>query len=211
MNQVVVVVENRFMYNNKEMHNNCNSSCYGIICDSCKKLLEFNPIPAYTLFEQELIFDINLNVLEQQFFKLQKICHPDNFVKDNPNQQLLAQQYSVYINDCYKKLQNPYTRAIELLKNLDNNIQLKQKNDESLLLYIIELREELEYLNTKVELKSFKVHIYNLQKETIYKINTSFKNKKYDELPYLINKLSYLDKVFKDIKQKIKSIRNIKT
>lgn len=61
-------------------------------------------------------FEINLQQLEQSYFTAQRQYHPDRFVGKPDGERLAAMQRSADINQAYKTLKDPLTRAQHLLK-----------------------------------------------------------------------------------------------
>jgi len=99
----------------------------------------------FQLFNLELSFDLDLNVLAHSYQTLQKTAHPDKFAHASAQEQLLAVQKSAEINDGYQTLKQPLTRAeyILTLRGIEMPNEQHSFSDSSFLMRQMELREML--------------------------------------------------------------------
>lgn len=90
-------------------------------------------------------YTISLSELEKAYLKLQRKIHPDQFT-NNTNGQLVAVQYSSFINKAYETLRSPLLRAQYLLDlyGITADIETATTNDHDFLMEQIDLRETLE-------------------------------------------------------------------
>lgn len=68
----------------------------------------------FVLFGIEERFALDRPDLDARWRKLQASAHPDKFVADGPAAQRVAMQWSVRINEAYRRLREPLTRAAYL-------------------------------------------------------------------------------------------------
>jgi molecular chaperone HscB len=68
----------------------------------------------FVLFGIEERFALDRPDLDARWRKLQASAHPDKFAADGPAAQRVAMQWSVRINEAYRRLREPLTRAAYL-------------------------------------------------------------------------------------------------
>ena len=102
-------------------------------------------------------FTPDLRRLRKEFLQLQASAHPDRHPEDRKAE---AQALSARINDAYKTLSSPLLRAQYLLSlrgdhsHSDDAAQLGEgKDDQELLLEVLELREQIEEAETEAEVE----------------------------------------------------------
>ncbi len=102
----------------------------------------------FEIFGLPAAFDVDLDLLTDRFFELQKEVHPDRFVSRTDQEKRLAMQWTTLINTASDTLKSPLKRAIYLLGlrgvELAENPQLPPE----FLMEQIELRERLEEIET---------------------------------------------------------------
>ena len=108
----------------------CNSPMSApVVCDYCKSL---NPIPAMTdyfaLLGVERDFEIDESELHHKFLQLNRHAHPDYHTGDSPEVQQLSLSVSAAINDAYRTLKEPASRAGYLLELLGGKSSAEDKS-----------------------------------------------------------------------------------
>ena len=68
----------------------------------------------FTLFGLAPKFSIDRAALDTCWRQLQARVHPDRFAAEGPTAQRLAMQWSVRVNEAYRRLRDPLTRAAYL-------------------------------------------------------------------------------------------------
>ena len=68
----------------------------------------------FTLFGLPERFALDRSDLDARWRRLQGSAHPDRFASEGPAAQRLAMQWSVRINEAYRRLSEPLTRAAYL-------------------------------------------------------------------------------------------------
>lgn len=89
----------------------------------------------FALFRLERSFDLNTDLLQERWKAMQRLTHPDNFASQSAAQQRVSLQWSTRINEAYKRLKNPLSRAIYLseLKGLNLQLQTQTRMPEDFL------------------------------------------------------------------------------
>lgn len=98
----------------------------------------------FELFQLPVTFSIDLDDLANRYFKLQKTSHPDRYVGSSDQEQRLAVQWSMQINEAYQNLRDPLKRAIYLLKQSSVELVENPQMNPAFLIKQIELREEID-------------------------------------------------------------------
>ncbi|KAH9210999.1 hypothetical protein DL95DRAFT_392951, partial [Leptodontidium sp. 2 PMI_412] len=128
--------------------------------------IKSNPIPQtyYEFFPKTLPsgppptgpFHIDTRELRREFLQLQAVAHPDRHPQ---NLKTRAEATSARINEAYKTLQNPLTRAQYLLglRGIDvAEDETAKVDDPELLMEVLDAREEIENAREEEELDEMK-------------------------------------------------------
>ena len=188
-----------------------NTSCWNckslvgynqFFCHKCKKIQKPNHENEFKIFGVEEKFDLNLEELEEKYLKLQKLFHPDKYSTFSEQEIKLSTSHSSLINDAYQKLCDNNARAELLLKVKGYSVLLENRsfNDSDILEQIMDIQNEcLEATN----LESKKKVLKNLNSVILVSLNdlkSSFAEKKYEEANKINIKLSYLEKMKKNLR-----------
>jgi molecular chaperone HscB len=104
------------------------------------------PSNYYDFLGIEHILDLDLKDLEQRFYSLSRKYHPDRFTLKSREQQDAALDATAILNDAYRTLRDPITRAEYLLKENGFDIGEQKSNNVP-----PELLEEVFALNMALE------------------------------------------------------------
>jgi len=109
----------------------CNKPTSSVlVCDYCHTL---NPAAAtvtdyFTLLGLPRRYDIDLQELHRRFVALSRHAHPDFHGGESPEVQGLSLQISAALNDAYRALSDPATRAAYLLELLGGKSSAQDKS-----------------------------------------------------------------------------------
>lgn len=171
-------------------------------CSICNKIQNIRKTNPYDIFNLKQCYLIDNEELEIKYFQLQNIFHPDKFINSAEKEKEISAYESSNINNAYNLLLNNVDRIKILLKlkgykaNPNNE---KSFTDKDLLEEIMELQNRcmsIENENEKVKIKTEiieKIRIIELE------INSNFEKKKIPEIKNLSVKLSYLEKIKKNL------------
>lgn len=171
-------------------------------CSICNKIQNIRKTNPYDIFNLKQCYLIDNEELEIKYFELQNIFHPDKFINSAEKEKEISAYESSNINNAYNLLLNNVDRIKILLKlkgyktNPNNE---KSFTDKDLLEEIMELQNRcmsIENENEKVKIKTEiieKIRIIELE------INSNFEKKKIPEIKNLSVKLSYLEKIKKNL------------
>lgn len=163
----------------------------------------------FELFDLAEKFDIELEVLESNFRKIQAKVHPDRFVTASSAEKLNSMQRATLANEAYQTLKNPATRAKYLLELHGINV-ISETNTvmpTDFLMQQMEWREILEDGATSKSvdvlenlLKEIKLEVKSLQLQLIDLLDVK---KDFNSATDATRKYIFMDKVALDIKQAI--------
>jgi molecular chaperone HscB len=88
-------------------------------------------------------YDIDAAELERAYHERSKALHPDRFAAAPAAERVAALQQSMGLNEAYKALKKPQSRAEYLLRRAGVTIGGNERLDPQFLMEILELREEL--------------------------------------------------------------------
>ena len=89
--------------------------------------------------------EIDAGALDKAYFAEQRLWHPDRFVGKAPGERAKASAEAAALNDAYRTLKDPLSRAVYLaeLKGVEMPGDGKTIDDPELLMEAMEAREEL--------------------------------------------------------------------
>ena len=140
----------------------------------------------FSLFDISPAFDLDLRKLNAKYRELALAFHPDKFVNADSTSQRQAVQKSTQLNEAYKTLKNPVTRAAYLLNThflapLNQSFVMEQYHvtDTELLMEQIEYREQLAQISKGEQLEQltdFQQRLKKLIAQTKARINQDFES-----------------------------------
>jgi Fe-S protein assembly co-chaperone HscB len=165
---------------------------------SLSELEKLRPtITAFSILAIEPTYLLDKEILERHYKILTQELHPDKFVSKLPVEGETAAQMMTWVNQAYKKLQNPVLRAAEVLQasGLNHGSNLENSNNSSISLRIFELQEVLEECKTKDQILSFKTRIEEEINHSSEEFQKALSQKNERELMVGYETLSYLHKI----------------
>lgn len=153
-------------------------------------------------FDLEASFNLDIEHLEIKYLQLQQQFHPDKLVNKSKEQQIELEHNSLLINEAYKTLQDPLSRAIYLL-NITANININDDNcpvkpDQNTLIENLKLRELIFTTSDQEKLKEIKKTCKKEIKIILNKAQNFFEQKDYQNCALELIKAKYLDKAIQE-------------
>ena len=107
----------------------------------------------FALFDLPESFDVDTADLAQRYRTLQQTVHPDRFASGTDQERRLSMQQSALINEAYRTLKQPLTRARYLLSlhGMDLAAEEAKPMAASFLMQQMELRETLEGITSSAD------------------------------------------------------------
>ena len=149
-------------------------------CNICKKIQNIGEVNPYDLFSLKKNFFIDYDELENKYFQLQNIFHPDKFINSENREKEISAFESSSINNAYNMLVNNVDR-IKILLNL-NGYNIGSNNNKSftdhlLLEEIMDLQNRCMSIENNSEKSKIKSEIKNKINKIESQINENFKKK----------------------------------
>lgn len=171
-------------------------------CSICNKIQNIRKTNPYDIFNLKQCYLIDNEELEIKYFQLQNIFHPDKFINSAEKEKEISAYESSNINNAYNLLLNNVDRIKILLKlkgykAIPNNE--KSFTDKDLLEEIMELQNRCMSIENENEKVKIKTEIIEKIKTIELEINSNFEKKKIPEIKNLSVKLSYLEKIKKNL------------
>lgn len=151
----------------------------------------------FSLFELSEIFDIDVKVLEKKYFELQRNFHPDKFTGRSDKEKIAAIHKASEINEGYKVLKNPLSRAEYLLSLLGIS---DIKPSQELLMEALEQREELSTAENYEDIKTIENKNNESRNTILSEISQRFLDGDFKTASQLTIKLKYLEKFAEEIR-----------
>lgn len=110
----------------------------------------------FPLLGLEPCFDLDMEKLEAAYFRQQRLFHPDRFTGRPPAERQAALQRSADINEAYRMIKNPLTRAQCLLAQHGIRVGTDRDNvapDRRLLMDTMERREAIDEADSPERVK----------------------------------------------------------
>ena len=179
------------------------------LVEFCKKhklnissIKELTKIDPFELFDIEKGIKIDNELLEEKLLGLQSKFHPDRFINSSEDEKSFSHNLSSKINESYNILLDNVSRINLMLKNHGYKISEDSKSfeDKSVLIEIMDLQSECLLLDTVEQKNTMIKKINKIINQTIEEIFKNFNLKQYVDVYKLNIKLSYLEKMKKNLK-----------
>ncbi len=134
--------------------------------------------------------------LDRAYFALQRQWHPDRFVARPPDERARASTEAAALNDAYRTLKNPLSRAFYLarLRGVDLPGDGKTIDDPELLMEAMETREELHDARTIEAVDSLATKARNDMTTSLAGLGSLFLANDKGAIRKALLRLRYLDK-----------------
>ncbi|MDP2231209.1 Fe-S protein assembly co-chaperone HscB [Methylotenera sp.] len=168
----------------------------------------------FELFDLHPIFNVEPEILESNYRKIQSEAHPDRFVTAPAAEKLKSMQLATLANEAYLTLKNPANRAKYLLE-LQGITAISETNTAmpaEFLMQQMEWRETLEDATTAKNIESLENLLSEIQIEAKSLQSSLVKlldeEKDYTTATDATRKLIFIEKVCADIHKAIEQIEN---
>ena len=173
---------------------------YKLKLSSIKDLTEVDP---FELFGLKKSIKIDTDFLEERLLELQSNVHPDKFINGSEKEKNISHNLSSKINESYTLLLDNVSRINLILKSSGYKINKESKSfeDKSVLVEIMDLQSECLLIDTAEQKNKMINKINKIIDKTIDEILKKFNLKQYVDVYKLNIKLSYLEKMKKNLKE----------
>ena len=171
------------------------------VCNACgvlQKPFDLNP---FDIFSIDKKFDIDKKILEQRYFELQILLHPDKFINASQEEKNFSNVHTSFVNNAFKILCDDTSRIKVLLEYFGYQINESESfQDVSVLEEIMELQNKSMSVESESEKNKIKSQLIDKIEKEIKKVSQLFNEKKYNDVHKSCIKLSYLQKINGNLK-----------
>ncbi|KAK3227053.1 hypothetical protein Dsin_006915 [Dipteronia sinensis] len=192
-----------------------NSACWNcnavpkatpfLFCECCRSVQPLHhSLDYFQIYGLDKNYEIEDENLERKYKDWQKKLHPDLVHSKSQREREYAAEQSARVIEAYRTLTNPLSRAIYILKleGIDVNEE-ETVSDPELLTEIMEIREAVE---DAADSKALNEILSPVQEKLIQWSNSfanAFRNQKFDEALNCTRRMTYYDRVNKEIMKKL--------
>jgi len=128
-----------------------------LFCPSCSVVQKPRNVHYFEVVGMTKSFNVDVAELTKNFRHLQSQLHPDKFTQKSKDEKEISEYYSTLLNTAYKTLLSPLERGLYLLELegyplFEGEIMMSPE----FLYEVMEVNEELDYIDNLEDLKSFK-------------------------------------------------------
>lgn len=155
----------------------------------------------FDLFELPVSFQLDSELLLERYREIQKKVHPDHHANASDNEKLLSVQKASEVNDAYETLKKPLTRAEYMVSEHGFDVRHEQHTirDGMFLMQQMELREELEEIESASDVEAAFDGFYNDVKQLINeytaKFESEFSQSSFESAADAVRKLRFIYKL----------------
>lgn len=128
----------------------------------------------FTLFDLPQRQALDVQLLDQRWKALQAEVHPDRFASEGAAAQRLAMQWAVRVNEAYRRLKQPLSRAAYLCEL--HGVPVQAENNKAMptafLMQQMNWREELEDARTLEQVETLADHVAAHERQLIDQLAT---------------------------------------
>lgn len=153
-------------------------------------------------------FTQDLPVLEARWKELQRQVHPDRFAAQGAAAQRVAVQWSVRINEAYRRLRDPLQRAAYLCELHNTPVQAEDNTamPTVFLMQQMELREQLDEADTPAALQALRDEVAALREQTLEQIARHIDGQQdWGAAAQAVRALMFMEKLTAQIQQRMGS------
>ncbi len=171
-------------------------------CSNCNKIQEPLNSNEFELLGIDKKFNLDDEILENNYLKLQQILHPDNFSILSDKEIKYSTIFSSMVNNAYQKLSCANLRAEALLKlkGLNNYDESETFQNTEILEEIMEIQNKCRNKSDEKAIKETSLELDDKILKTLSELSSSFDDEDYKKASQLNIKLSYLEKLKKTLK-----------
>jgi molecular chaperone HscB len=176
-----------------------------LFCSVCGAVQGPGAVDHYSRLGLTPTFDVDLDLLQKQYFGFQRRLHPDRFAGKSGKEKALSQAQATSLNEAYETLKDPLKRAAYLLGLLGHKVDLTACgtiNDPELLMEQMEKREALAEADSVEEAAALATEAESEVIACQCHISAAFNAGDLDQAAHLTIRLKYLAKLAEEARVK---------
>ena len=149
-------------------------------------------------------YSLDLQDLEKSYLAQQRLSHPDQFVLKSKEEQEMAEEQTMFLNEAYRTLKSPVLRGHYLLSLKKKNVEVLEKPQNPLfLMEMMEEREQMAQLETEEDIKQASQKIKELLQKLEKEIGEAFEDENLSKARSLLDQFQYRLQLSKTLHAKI--------
>lgn len=156
--------------------------------------------------------DLEPATLDRAYFTAQRQWHPDRFVGRPPDERAKASTEAAGLNDAYRTLKDPLSRAVYLagLNGVELPSDGKTIDDADLLMEAMEAREALQEAATSEAVDALAAQVRQDMQQSLQGLSTLFLRHDKAAIRKALLRLRYLDKFAEEARARRTNLQRVK-
>ena len=174
-------------------------------CHGCGVVQPPQKLDHFARLNLPIKYELDIADIERQYFGLQRYFHPDRFSTKSAREKAFSLQHATDLNDAYRVLKNPLSRAEYFLALLGHPVAGKGGatiSDPKLLMEAMDMREELAAAETASAIADISAHIAKDIQMVERDLTQAITHQSYDAAGTLCVRLRYLVKFQSDVRER---------
>ena len=174
-----------------------------LFCPTCEAVQPPGQRDPFARLGIGVSFDVDVEALDQRYFELQRVLHPDRFATKSAKERALSQQQATSLNEAYEILKDPLKRADHMIHLLGIEVLpegCNQLNDPVILMEAMELREQLAGAESADTVEKIAVTTADDIEDCEAGLALAFRGRDLDGACSLTTRLKYLRKLADEVR-----------
>jgi molecular chaperone HscB len=156
-------------------------------------------------------FDLDIHRLEKNYWKKQRVIHPDKFGVKSSEEQEYSLQQAESLNVAYETLRKPVMRAQYMLSLV--GIEIGEGSDSSdlpadVLFEVMETREELSLAHSDADIRTIAMKNNSSQQNAVQTISQAFQQGDFAQARVATQQLMFYSKIAELCREKLDSVEH---
>jgi molecular chaperone HscB len=171
-----------------------------LFCHTCSAIQPPHALDHFTRLGLAARFDLQAEEIERNYFRFQRIVHPDRFASKSAREKALSQAQAVAINDAYETLRHPVARALHLLEILGAPLPKGEHTvkDPMLLMAALQDREALDEAKSAAAIDTITGKAQQAYDKTIAALSEHFAKDELKAAQAAVLRLRYMEKLLEE-------------
>ncbi|MGE0152576.1 MAG: Fe-S protein assembly co-chaperone HscB [Reyranellaceae bacterium] len=171
-----------------------------LFCHTCSAVQPPHALDHFARLALTPRFDLDAAELERNYFRFQRIVHPDRFAAKSAREKTLSQAQAVAFNDAYETLRHPVARALHLLELKGAPLPKGEHTvkDPMLLMAALEDREALDGASNVAQIDALTAKAQQGFDKTLAALRDHFARDELKAAQAAVLRLRYLEKLLEE-------------